>query len=368
MSEKNHYLSSLDGARALSILLVLFAHLGFEKNVPGGLGVNIFFFISGFLITRLLIEEFKKRQHINFKNFYIRRLLRLYPPLLLMIAVAFVFAFLVNQKLLPSEVLASIFYYENYFVIFHPEVKSNLGIIWSLSVEEHFYLVFPLFFSLFMRNTRWLIILTLLIVLSSLLLRVYIGYSYHFSEFSYKYNYNASLCRSDSILLGCLSSMILWLDKKNVYLKVAESLPVFIGALVVLFMSLVIRNEFFRQTLRYSAQSIALMSIIPAMLFGKRYAFINRFLSIKPLVFIGKLSYSLYLFHLIAYRICDTYFNMNPKSLPYYVLSLSGAFILALISYNLVEKPVMKLRRKFGSHTGDASKAQDTVPSLQVEQ
>src|SRR4051812_19989142 len=119
-AKSNDYFPSLDGLRAISIILVFLSHLLIYSKltttspVPGGLGVTIFFFISGFLITNLLLAEYRKSHEINLRLFYIRRLLRLYPPLLLLICITTLWFM---QSSIPfKEIWAALFYYENYFL------------------------------------------------------------------------------------------------------------------------------------------------------------------------------------------------------------------------------------------------------------
>src|SRR5262245_6279726 len=136
----SEYIPSLDGMRAVAILLVVLSHLGLEHIVPGRLGVTLFFFISGFLITRLLIAEASKARAISIGAFYARRFLRLAPALLLMLAVV---ALAWTQFVGPvngPQLLAGIFYMMNYFIIFGGLTTMPIGILWSLAVEEHYYL------------------------------------------------------------------------------------------------------------------------------------------------------------------------------------------------------------------------------------
>src|SRR6478672_6158755 len=143
-----NYMPSLDGFRALAILFVFIAHLGFGYIIPGGFGVTLFFFLSGFLITRLLIHEHDKKNTLDLKGFYIRRLLRLYPPLLFMLLIFPVIIVSFKHAISIPEITAVSFYWENYFLVYvlHDGGKGNFNIFWSLAVEEHFYLIFPLLF------------------------------------------------------------------------------------------------------------------------------------------------------------------------------------------------------------------------------
>lgn len=353
--QKSHYLPALDGLRGLSIMVVLLGHIGL--NIPGGFGVNVFFFISGLLITNLLLIEFENKERIDFKNFFIRRLLRLYPPLLLMILVTCIVPPL-NKGITMDKVWPAMFYYQNYYYIanfhaFHSgESKSYFGFIWSLAIEEHFYLVFPFLFTLLVKNKKALIGVTIAIIVSALVFRVIGTYRHGVNPFAFEYSYAATECRSDAIMMGCLASILIYVDKSNRFLKFVSSVPVFVISFVAMILSIVIKDHFFKQTIMYSIQSLSFMVMIPAILYDKKYEFLNKIFSSKPLVFTGRLSYSLYLFHLIFYRLEYAYISNGKKDMLYYILGIPGAFMLAMLSYYLVEKPVMGLRRRFGSVAG----------------
>src|SRR5882724_6330395 len=112
---------SLDGIRAIAVSLVFAAHSGLDKFVPGGLGVTIFFVLSGFLITTLMRMEHAVSGTVSFKAFYLRRVLRLMPPLVIVIALASVLTRLriADGDFTPSGLASVLFYFGNYFVIAH---------------------------------------------------------------------------------------------------------------------------------------------------------------------------------------------------------------------------------------------------------
>src|SRR5262245_45291874 len=170
-NKSNNYFPSLDGLRAISIILVVVSHLLIYSKlfttspVPGGLGVTIFFFISGFLITNLLLAEYQKSDGINLRLFYIRRVLRLYPPLLLMMICITAFLWFTQNIISFQEINASLFYYENYFLAYHPVYADKYGILWSLAVEEHFYLLFPFILLMCLKKPGFLFGITIGLIL-----------------------------------------------------------------------------------------------------------------------------------------------------------------------------------------------------------
>ncbi|MCJ8208241.1 acyltransferase [Mucilaginibacter sp. RS28] len=341
------YIPSLDGLRGLSILLVYIAHVGYEKLVPGGLGVTVFFFISGYIITNLLLDEYEKTGTTDLKLFYSRRMLRLYPPLLLMLGLYLVASVFVLKPANPSEVFAALFYYENYYFFFHSlSNHSSLMILWSLAVEEHFYLLFPLLFMLLVRNVQQLKITLAILIVIPLALRfwsvmVYQGQPDLAEANTYLLTHN----RFDSILYGCLASVIQYSSSSKSYEKVLSNKLVFIVALAVQLLCLVVRDATFRNTLRYSLQGLSLFILVPAIVNINAYHWLKEIFSNKALVFIGKLSYSIYLMHMLAVNALMPIKTAGHTIL--YILAVTGVTLtLSLSSYYLVEKPLGKLRKR----------------------
>ena len=145
------YIPSLDGIRAVSFFLVFLAHAGLGKVlVPGGFGVTIFFLLSGFLITTLLRLEYQRFRRISLKDFYLRRSLRILPPLYVTLGLSMLIVVIWNVPTgIPfAATLSQALQYANYYQIYATHLVSmpGTGVFWSLAVEEHFYLLFPLIY------------------------------------------------------------------------------------------------------------------------------------------------------------------------------------------------------------------------------
>ena len=157
------YLPGLDGIRAIAVLAVIAYHLNFGWALGGLLGVQVFFVLSGYLITDLLVAEYGRHHGIGLKNFWIRRARRLLPALFVMLFVTVGWATLFDRgqlTALRSDVLPGIFYVSNWWFIFHHVSyfakfgpPSPLGHLWSLAIEEQFYLVWPL---VLLAGFRWI--------------------------------------------------------------------------------------------------------------------------------------------------------------------------------------------------------------------
>ncbi len=349
MSKSIRHIPSLDGLRAVSFLLVFASHAGFERFVPGGFGVTVFFFLSGFLITTLLRGEFERHAFINLRHFWLRRTLRILPPFYVVLVVSILVSLLWDPPgtLYPAAVAAQALQYTNYWVISHgfPGQPAGTGVYWSLAVEEHFYLVFPWLFiamqkARFAARSQAVLLWSLCAVV--LLWRLYLVFHGHVSL---NRTYMASDTRVDSILFGC--ALAVWNN------PVLDEVPLeerrwkylyFPAALLILLVCIVARGDAFRETLRYSLQGIALTVLFIAAIRYHQWAPFA-WLNNRVMTFIGLLSYSLYLLHLAVLMRIE---RALPALWPWLqaALALALAIALAYLIYITIEKPAARLRRR----------------------
>jgi peptidoglycan/LPS O-acetylase OafA/YrhL len=342
-----NYKPYLDGVRGISILLVAISHAGFGGIIPGGLGVTIFFFISGYLITSLLLKEVDAAGEVRLIDFYMRRLWRLMPAFGIYLLASVVLIISLDGQVKVIEFVSAALYFSNYYNVFYSYdqlagTHSPYGVLWSLAVEEHFYLFFAPMVAL-LKNKKKLLWMSLFLIAIPLVIRCFVVAGEP-SAFSEDYTYHATDTRIDSIAYGCLLAVLgnrgLWRSHALLALTLG-------GAGLLL--SLVYRDEQFRQVLRYSLQGMSLYLIFGAMIYAEPAALLRRALSVRPLVFVGKLSYSLYLYHWLVLIIMMVYAGPVAKTFawqgPYWVLS----FALAALSYYLVERPSLRWRIRYGS-------------------
>lgn len=335
------YLPPIEGLRGLAILLVLVSHLGLGNVVPGGFGVTLFFFISGFLITRLLIAEHKKNGSISVGRFYLRRFIRLAPALLLMVACV-VTTYWIALDVRPdrTELAASIFYFMNYYVISGGALLLPLGTLWSLAVEEHFYLVYPTVFGRIWRRPAALFYFLLGVLIAALLLRMVLVCCFHAPT---DRTYLATDTRIDSIAYGALLSVLI--EWKPRYLFYLERPAVIFAGLCALLISLLLRNDVFRETARYSLQGVAFLPLVYTCTFGKTLGDVRKALEHPVMLLVGRLSYSLYLWHFPVLSFID---DTIPAAPPFLRTALSVTLFCAIAcaSYNGVERPLQGLRKR----------------------
>jgi peptidoglycan/LPS O-acetylase OafA/YrhL len=344
----NLYIPSLDGIRAVSFFLVFFSHAGFGDIVPGGFGVSIFFLLSGFLITTLLRMEFARHRRISLGNFYLRRVVRILPPLYMTLALAIVLTLISKGRSaipLPGT-LAQILQVANYYQIWasDPRIMPGSGVLWSLAVEEHFYLVFPLLYIWMCSRfqVRLQTVLLLALCAAALLWRCILHF--HFHADVVRTNYSTDT-RFDSILLGCVFAILAnpilhdplheWLLRRMKWL-----LPL---CVVVLLGTFVYRSESFRETLRYTLQGLALIPLfIAAIHYQKSWPVL--LLNLPAVRFLGVLSYSLYLCHAIFIEGVRSMWPYSPVLSS--VISLACALGFATVVHYFIERPCTRLRKR----------------------
>jgi peptidoglycan/LPS O-acetylase OafA/YrhL len=361
--DKHPYIPGLDGIRAIAFLLVYAGHSGLGSFIPGGLGVTIFFFLSGYLITTLLRIEADKTGKVSIKQFYLRRTFRIFPPmyvtLLVWIVLATIGVFVGPVEWQPT-VLASL-YLTNYTDVFTlHRIQGGLNILWSLSVEEHFYLIFPWIFLFFMRK-RWSLIKSS-VFLAGLCVAALIWRCISLGYFHRILNYEHTDTRFDSILFGCLLALCLnpFLDKMPEWVD-KYSLAFAAAGFGLLFLCLVIRGDFFRDTLRYTLQGIGIFGIFLWVLNSPGSWVVQR-LENPFLRLIGRRSYAMYLIHYCIIQALEQKLHLKMT----YVLLLAAPLIYAYAwaMAKLVEKPMDKIKRRFYPKATVAGRAVAPQPSI----
>lgn len=351
---KSSHIESLDGIRAVSITLVFVAHCGFGHFVPGGFGVTIFFFLSGYLITRLLCREWEGHGQIALGAFYMRRALRLGPPLIVTLACAMALVIFghLEGRLESQTLLSQILFVWNYYSLYVDGSGSikGLGILWSLAVEEHFYLIWPTLFILIARKIIGLRGLGLLI-LAILLWRFFRFFVWGDSEWVI---YISTDTRFDSLLFGCLLALMHWQSLTQRLFAPNLQWPWVLAGLGILLACLIIREDWFRSTLRYSLQGLGLMPLFHYAVKNPGHLLFQP-LNWKPVRRIGQWSYTMYLCHLVIIHalVQNGLGSFGDPRLILISAPLSIGFSAAV--YYWFEKPLHPLRRRLTGHPAPAS-------------
>lgn len=351
---------SLDGIRAIAVSLVFVAHSGLGNFIPGGLGVSIFFVLSGYLISTLLRIEYARTGAIDYRGFYLRRLLRLMPPLLIVLAVAGLLSSLslIGDSFTLSGLLAAIFYFGNYYVIAHDYhgLPDGIGVIWSLAVEEHYYLFYPPLAALLLRLGRVGLSASVLALLCVGVLAWRYWLMLHGG--SPDYVAVATDTRIDAILIGCLMALWRnpWLDP-DADREARYDWIIAAACVAVLAGTLLYRDELFRHTLRYTLQNLAIAPLIYlAVVHAQRAPF--RWLNSRPLVYLGTISYTIYLTHHVILLMIAKHWPQLHWSI---LLFVSALLTLAVAEpmRRWVELPSARLRKRL-HRTRTTSRASTT--------
>ncbi len=328
-------LPTLDGLRAVAILIVIVSHAGLGHIIPGNLGVTIFFFLSGYLITTLMVVEWDRTGQLNFGSFYLRRAVRIIPPMLIAIAITVALALAGLLRQLDYPALA----WDFLFLTNYTGEASNIPIpLWSLDVEEHFYLLFPLLFF-FVRGRGQVSAVALACVLLCVVVlagRIATVLALGPAEPVYYWSHT----RIDSIIFGCV--LACWNNPATdgrTYIGGQVGFAIFGAAMIV--GTLVIRDPVFRETLRYSVQGVGLLLIFNYAL--RNTGRLAQLLGSPPLRIVADLSYFLYLIHL-PMLIFMSHFARSASSL--FIAAMVLSFLLAVLVRHYVEMPLLRWRKR----------------------
>lgn len=326
---------ALDGFRALAILVVMASHVGLQNWFPGQFGVTLFFFLSGYLITTLLRRELDRTGRIDFGGFYLRRAVRILPPLY--ITILFALSLDAAGLILPMKLWAipyDLLFLSNYF----PFSSVPIG-LWSLAVEEHFYLGFPLLFLLLARRLTFAQCALVSLALCAVVLGV------RFWEAQRAVDLHAvnfwTHTRLDSILFG--SVLALWnnpvADQTD---RLPKGLAAYAVAAALLLPTFAIRDEMFRTTWRYTLQGVGLIVLFNAAIRDRRLA--GPLLDNALTRWIAALSYTLYLVHSVLVRALEP--GINQHAVLPDVIAIALSFLYAMAMRCWVETPMAQWRRR----------------------
>jgi len=340
-------ISALDGLRGLAILLVITHHQLIPFSLKGGfLGVDLFFVLSGFLITSLLLKEFTATRSIALTKFYMRRALRLGPALLLYLIVSSVVTDLLHPEELTRElklVGLALVYLTNWRIAVGWDHSLDLtSIIWSLSIEEQFYLLWPPAFlaCLLVKLKHSYIAVGLAFVISAVFLHRYSLWS-HGAELNRLY-YGTDT-RADAPLVGCLIAMISVWELEETRRTVLQISAVLASGMLVWLIATAEFTDSFLYQGGYTLIAL-LAGVLIWSLADSSSGFLAWLLDCYPLRWFGKISYGLYLWHWLLLKTTSFYFvagDWDPWVRFLVTVAVSAA------SFYLFETPFNRLKSKF---------------------
>lgn len=361
----------LDGIRGIAIALVMATHLLKRANYLTGnatliafgelfrigwVGVDLFFVLSGYLITSILLKT--RQEPHYFKNFYARRILRIFPLYYVTLLITLPLLPALDKSLGPQTQAnwpVFLVYLQNWLYVFGREPSNVVGVTWSLAIEEQFYLLWPFIVKkLERRQLARFILGSLLLILTARLGLVFFARSLINLEDLYYY---ASFIRSDGLLMGALLALALqsdfwreWLRRRAGWVWWAS-----LAGLTLMLVSGPPSASFTNlplMTVGYSLLAVFFAACLALALTGKENNPLRWLFSNRGLIFFGKYSYALYLFHLpVGVFLLNFFWQSGRKNaavwLGYTALSFGITILLALISWNALEKRVLRLKKYF---------------------
>jgi peptidoglycan/LPS O-acetylase OafA/YrhL len=348
---------SLDGWRAVAVMLVLAAHMPYADGFParyawvsyvfdGDLGVRIFFVLSGFLITLLLLREGRLVGDISLTRFYVRRALRILPIYFTYLLVLALLAAAGLYADTLSSWIGSLTFTRNVI----GRGRSATVHLWSLAIEEQFYLLWPLLLATFApwRRPRGVVPLLLLVIVASPVMRGTLMSEAPGGPFLNRlFEAKSGLMYADSLVVGCLAAFLV---------LQAASAPAWLGtkALSAVAFVAIAGGHWLQQSaaprwlvvLVPSVQAVAVMFLIWSTAF-RPPGVLFRLLNLRPIVWVGTLSYSIYVWQLLFLsHFVPRFTGAWTHDWKRWVI---GVFVVAATSYYGLEKPMLKLKQRFSS-------------------
>ncbi len=346
---KISYRPEIDGLRCLAVLAVVFYHAQLKVNettyfTGGFIGVDIFFVISGYLISSIIFKELIETENFSFRYFYERRVRRILPALFFIIVVSLPFSwiYLYPQELVSfsKSILYTLGFSSNFYFHFSGlEYGSPESILkpylhtWSLSVEEQFYVIFPIFFILIFKYLRkYLLPLICLLLLISLFFAELGSKSYPSATFYFIHT------RIWELLCGSVLAYLEIKNKNRNSNKYLSEICPFIGLSFIIYSILNFNDEMFHPSLITILPVVGVMQII---WFSNQGGFVTRILSNKIFVGLGLVSYSFYLWHYVIFSFAKNLDIFFDKNLEKFILIVIG-LLLSILTYFFIEQPYRK--------------------------
>lgn len=347
------YYKNLDGIRGIAALMIIWFHFFTFSIIDnyhfswlpalvkiaefGQTGVSLFFVLSGFLITRILLNS-KNTKHY-FKNFYIRRSLRIFPLYYFFLIIFFYFLpiFSGNAIIPIVDQIYSLTYLQNFASTFGWQHNKGPGHFWSLAVEEHFYLFWPVIIFYFnLRKTA--IIISSIILITFIVKIVMLNNGFFIGHFTFS--------RIDQLAIGAILALI---EQKPFKRKI--SLFIFLLVISTMLVALILfyldaSHFYIKELFKYPVLALFYFSFIGLIISIDKNCLVNRILTTKYFSYTGKISYGLYVYHPLAISIVAGKL-MSGNIFIDFISCFLASYILASLSYYLIELKFLKLKDRF---------------------
>ncbi|MEP7114129.1 MAG: acyltransferase [Ilumatobacteraceae bacterium] len=340
------FVPELDGVRGLAIIAVMSTHL-MNWLFPGGaLGVDLFFVLSGYLITSLLVKEWSDTDRIDLRAFWMRRILRLLPALSVYVVAAAAGAVIVGESVRTAGLAAvfSVFYLGNIVRAAGLAFPPSMNHLWSLAIEEQFYLVWPMVFVLIRRRATRRASLIIGVVVSIVVFTAWRTVLWAAGAGETRLRI-APDTRADVLLFGCLVGLLMsW----NLLPRLLDTRPVRLAlwpAAVFMIVFLFIGGRNGRPVWAYTAIGVASVVLLLNVLNPERVR-VRAFMRWRPLVFLGSISYALYLWHLFVLVVAERVLSTT-NTLILTVVAVPLSICIAVLSGVIIERPFRQMRNRY---------------------
>lgn len=352
----SHYMPGLDGLRALAVLAVVAYHLNLAFAPGGLLGVDVFFVLSGYLITDILIDRWQETGRFGVRDFWMRRARRLLPALFTMLGAVVAYLLVFDRARLASlwgDLAAAMLYLSNWWLIFHHVSyfvsfgpPSPLGHLWSLAVEEQFYLVWPLLLALGLRHVPQKWALTGLILTAATMSAVAMALLYQPGMDPSRVYYGTDT-RAFSLLIGAALAVVWQSRRLSPTLAKGRRLALDLSgalALGLVLLMIVWTNEYEDFLYRGGLVCLSLAAAVVVATLAHPASRLARVFGWKPLRWIGTRSYGIYLWHYPVIALTTPLVDTGGTHLLRDALQVGVSVVLADLSWRFVEEPIRRGR------------------------
>ncbi len=347
---KFRYIDSFDWLRGVGCLFILIGHGSYDFFKGGWIALDLFFVMSGYLITTLLLKEFLITGNISFTKFYTRRALKLFPALIICIILANILWPFTKLNPGSNEILATsgaLFYFSNFL---QAKIAGNMIHLWSLSVEEHFYFFWPLvmLYYILKKPFKKTVLVLLIVVLLASVFRVFI-FNYHISGELFTLDpYRCTFARVDSIIMGALLAIVIQqklLDLSPKFTsKISTILRVVFWVFIVILFTVSEENSIWNNGGFIITNLLCTFTIFITLKYPD-----HRFFRNKILKWVGKRSYSIYLYHIPIFYALERF--KQPHDIPNFLLlsclRLAASVAVAILSYKYIEQPILRFKKRY---------------------
>jgi peptidoglycan/LPS O-acetylase OafA/YrhL len=341
---------ALDGLRGLAIIMVLLAHIPKLPLIGGFVGVDLFFVLSGFLITSLLLEEWRETGDLSLKAFYARRALRLLPALATMLLAAILLSACLEAAApaaaMRRSALITLLYSANWFLAFDAYPRRELSPTWSLSVEEQFYVLWPILLLALLRM-NWSRTRILAVVGAGILASAVARWALWEKTGSFARVYFGTDTHSDGLLLGSMAALLVaWgaLPRSAAAIRALNWFSHGVVLYLCAYLYFGWPGDPYLLKGSYLLMNAGMAALIVCLVLSP-WPGLRMLFEFAPLVWVGRVSYGLYLWHMVTYGLLGELHWVKGEW--YWEAALTLTVLLTAASFYGLERPILRLKRRF---------------------